>query len=80
MVGNSVAAGNRGANQDSIINGLVDMGVDAVGAVTERLDISLEEAKAYFRVDSDVEDEVIADCVDAAKSESASQFCTCCDT
>jgi hypothetical protein len=40
-----------------------------VGAVTERLDISLEEAKAYFRVDSDVEDEVIADCVDAAKSE-----------
>ena len=40
-----------------------------MGAVTERLDISLEEAKAYFRVDSDVEDEVIADCVDAAKSE-----------
>ena len=40
-----------------------------MGAVTERLDISLEEAKAYFRVDSDVEDDVIVDCVDAAKSE-----------
>jgi len=40
-----------------------------VGPVTERLDISLEEAKAYFRVDADLEDEVIVDCVDAAKSE-----------
>ena len=40
-----------------------------MGAVTERLDISLEEAKAYFRVDTDLEDEVIVDCVDAAKSE-----------
>jgi hypothetical protein len=40
-----------------------------VGAVTERLDISLEEAKAYFRVDSDVEDEVIMGCLAAAKAE-----------
>lgn len=40
-----------------------------MGAVTERLDISLEEAKAYFRVDTDLEDAVIMDCVDAAKSE-----------
>jgi hypothetical protein len=40
-----------------------------VGAVTERLDISLEEAKAYFRVDTDLEDEVIMGCVAAAKSE-----------
>lgn len=40
-----------------------------MGPVTERLDISLEEAKAYFRVDTDLEDEVIMDCVDAAKAE-----------
>lgn len=40
-----------------------------ITAVTDRLEISLEEAKAYFRVDSDVEDEVIVGCVDAAKSE-----------
>lgn len=40
-----------------------------MGAVTERLDISLEEAKAYFRVDADLEDEVIMGCLDAAKSE-----------
>jgi len=38
-------------------------------AVTDRLAITLEEAKAYFRVDTDLEDEVIVDCVDAAKSE-----------
>ena len=38
-------------------------------AVTDRLDISLEEAKAYFRVDTDLEDEVIMGCVEAAKSE-----------
>ncbi len=40
-----------------------------ITAVTDRLEISLEEAKAYFRVDTDLEDEVIVDCVDAAKSE-----------
>lgn len=40
-----------------------------MGPVTERLDISLEEAKTYFRVDTDLEDEVIMGCVDAAKSE-----------
>ncbi len=38
-------------------------------AVSDRLDITIEEAKAYFRVDTDLEDEVIVDCVDAAKSE-----------
>ena len=38
-------------------------------AVTDRLAITLEEAKAYLRVDTDLEDEVIVDCVDAAKSE-----------
>ena len=38
-------------------------------AVTDRLDIYLEEEKAYFRVDTDLEDEVIMGCVEAAKSE-----------
>lgn len=40
-----------------------------MGAVAERLTITLEEAKAYLRVDTGLEDEVIVDCVDAAKSE-----------
>ena len=40
-----------------------------ITAVSDRLDITIEEAKAYFRVDSDVEDEVIVGCVDAAKAE-----------
>lgn len=40
-----------------------------ITAVADRLEIPLEEAKAYFRVDSDVEDEVIVGCVDAAKAE-----------
>ncbi len=40
-----------------------------ITAVADRLEIPIEEAKAYFRVDTDLEDEVIVDCVDAAKSE-----------
>ena len=40
-----------------------------ITAVTDRLEISLEEAKAYFRVDTALEVEVIVDCVDEAKSE-----------
>ena len=40
-----------------------------ITAVADRLEIPLEEAKAYLRVDTDLEDEVIVDCVDAAKSE-----------
>lgn len=40
-----------------------------ITAVTDRLAITLEEAKAYLRVDTDLEDAVIMDCVDAAKSE-----------
>lgn len=40
-------------------------------AVTNRLQITLEEARAYFRTNgnNDVEDDVISLCVDAAKSE-----------
>ena len=34
-----------------------------ITAVADRLEIPLEEAKAYFRVDSDVEDEVIVGCL-----------------
>lgn len=40
-----------------------------ITAVSDRLDITIEEAKTYFRVDTDLEDEVIMGCVDAAKSE-----------
>ena len=40
-----------------------------ITAVADRLEIPIEEAKAYFRVDTDLEDEVIVGCVDAAKSE-----------
>lgn len=43
-----------------------------MGAVAERLTITLEEAKAYFRVNGtlgDLEDAVITLCVDAAKSD-----------
>ena len=39
-----------------------------ITAVSDRLDITIEEAKAYFRVDSDVEDEVIVGCLAAAKA------------
>ena len=43
-----------------------------ITAVTDRLEISLEEAKAYFRVNGtsgDLEDAIVTLCVDAAKSE-----------
>ena len=40
-----------------------------MGAVTDRLEVTLEEAKVYLRVDTDLEDAVIIGCVDAAKSE-----------
>ena len=40
-----------------------------ITAVADRLEIPLEEAKAYLRVDGELEDAVIMDCVAAAKSE-----------
>ena len=40
-----------------------------ITSVTDRLAITLEEAKVYLRVDTDVEDALIMACVDAAKSE-----------
>lgn len=40
-----------------------------ITAVTDRLQIPLEEVKAYFRVDTDLEDNIIEACVVAAKSE-----------
>lgn len=40
-----------------------------ITAVADRLEIPLEEAKEYFRVDTDLEDEVIVGCLAAAKAE-----------
>lgn len=40
-----------------------------ITAVSDRLDITIEEAKTYFRVDTDLEDEVIVGCLAAAKAE-----------
>lgn len=40
-----------------------------ITAVSDRLDITIEEAKTYFRVDTDPEDEVIVGCLAAAKAE-----------